>query len=717
MAVGEWAAGMLVRGKYRIIAKVGQGGMASVYKAAHERFKEIRALKVINPELATDAGFVRRFEQEAIVTRKLQHPHAVRVDDIDEADDGRPFIVMEYIEGRSLKDVIEQEAPMAVARVCSIVEQAASALDAAHGLSLVHRDIKPGNIALIAAADGSGALREQVKILDFGIAKLKEDHRRGSQSDETRMTLTSTGMVIGTPAYMSPEQAKGLKGDALDGRSDLYSLGIVMYQMLTGQLPLEADSTIEQLMAHLNVPPRPIRSVRPDIPPAIAAAAMRCLEKNRELRPRNGQALIDELRSTNANSVPPPINLSATAVAEPAIARRAPREREPDPAPTTTATVMPRSVVVPPRPEPPVSEPPQVWATDQPAGTRSRLWLWAVLAVVVVAGFAVAFYRRPEHPKELTPLVESSPASTRSEPSTNSADTSGAVHPSTSGHKAASKTPSEAHERSVSPVPASAPRSSQASPNAAASSPGPNSTNPPAATQPSGQATPTPPTTVDSASVTPVKKITRVQVGSGVVAGLLISKVSPVYPPIARQARVQGSVVLKALIAKDGTIAKLELISGHPMLAPAAIDAVKQWRYRPYLLNGEPVEVETQIQVNFTLSGDPPPTGGSPAASPAGDSGGVYHIGAGVSAPAIISKVEPSFTEEARRAKKSGTCVLKLIVDTTGHPQNIQVVRPLGFGLDQKAIEAVQQWRFQPGLKDGKPVNVEIGLEVEFRLY
>ena len=217
--------------------------------------------------------------------------------------------------------------------------------------------------------------------------------------------------------------------------------------------------------------------------------------------------------------------------------------------------------------------------------------------------------------------------------------------------------------------------------------------------------------------VTPVKKITRVQVGSGVVGGLLISRVNPLYPPIARQARVQGAVVLKALIAKDGTITNLELISGHPMLAPAAIDAVKQWRYRPYLLNGEPVDVETQIQVNFTLSGDSPPAQGSTAVSSGGDSSEVYHIGGSVSAPAIISKVEPSFTEEARRAKKSGTCVLKLIVDATGHPQNIQVVRPLGFGLDQKAIEAVQQWRFQPGVKDGKPVSVEIGLEVEFRLY
>jgi serine/threonine-protein kinase len=282
---GEWSEGTLVRGKYRILAKVGQGGMAAVYKALHVRFKEPRALKVINPELANDATFVKRFEQEAIITRQLQHPNAVRVEDIDEAEDGRPFIVMEYVEGGNLKDVIEREAPMPVARVCSIVKQIAAALDAAHGLGLVHRDIKPANIALAASSDKAQLAGDRVKVLDFGIAKLKEAHLEDSKVHPlAHMTLTGTGMVIGTPAYMSPEQAKGLKGGQLDGRSDLYSLGVVMYQMLTGDFPLKADSTLELLMAHISTPPKPILEVRSDlkIPAAVAAVVMRCLEKNRE---------------------------------------------------------------------------------------------------------------------------------------------------------------------------------------------------------------------------------------------------------------------------------------------------------------------------------------------------------------------------------------------------------------------------------------------------
>lgn len=286
-----------MRGKYRILAKVGQGGMGSVYKAVHTRFKEVRAIKVISPELASDPNFVRRFEQEAIITRKLQHPNAVRVEDIEEAEDGRPFIVMEYIEGRSLKEVIEQEAPMATPRVTSIIGQVAAALSAAHGLGLVHRDVKPANVALVKPA-GLPDSSELVKVLDFGIAKLKETHFQDSKAYQLEQTLTETGVVIGTPAYMSPEQAKGLKGDQLDGRSDLYSLGIVMYQMLTGELPFKADSTLELLMAHINTPPTPIQAAYPHlrIPNPVANVVMKCLEKTRERRPASGQALLDELK-------------------------------------------------------------------------------------------------------------------------------------------------------------------------------------------------------------------------------------------------------------------------------------------------------------------------------------------------------------------------------------------------------------------------------------
>ncbi len=282
-----WAEGALVRGKYQIIQKVGQGAMGAVYKALHLHFQELRALKVIAAALASDKKFVRRFEQEAILARKLHHPNAVRVDDIDETEDGQPFIVMEYIEGKNLRDVIAEEGPMPPARVASITRQVASALDAAQRLGIVHRDIKPENIVLIQSQKEVVA-----KVLDFGIAKLKE-----GLGGPSAASMTGTGMVVGTPLYMSPEQAMASPGKELDGRSDIYSLGVVMYQMLTNELPIQGDTSLHIVMAHIQTPPIPIQCAQAgvNIPQPLADWVMKCLEKNRENRPASGQAIIDAL--------------------------------------------------------------------------------------------------------------------------------------------------------------------------------------------------------------------------------------------------------------------------------------------------------------------------------------------------------------------------------------------------------------------------------------
>jgi len=272
--------------------------MADVYKALHVTFGEVRALKVMNADLLRDELFVKRFKQEAVLCRKLQHPNAVQVDDIDEAEDGRPFIVMEYVEGRSLREVIQSEAPMPVARVCRIARQVASALDAAHRLGMVHRDIKPGNILVLSKPEG-----EQAKVLDFGIAKLRESRA----SDATAgMTLTGPGMVVGTPPYMSPEQALGKRGDEIDGRSDLYSLGIVMYQMLTGELPFASDTTVAMLLAHIQALPPPLLG-RPGlkIPEPVASVVMQCLEKKPESRPASAKALIEGLEHAEKEASDP----------------------------------------------------------------------------------------------------------------------------------------------------------------------------------------------------------------------------------------------------------------------------------------------------------------------------------------------------------------------------------------------------------------------------
>lgn len=281
-----WYEGLVIRGKYRILSELGRGGMGAVYKALHLGFDEPRALKVMNPMFMSDITFVKRFQKEAFITRKLQHPNAVRVDDIDEAEDGCPFIVMEYIAGRCLRDHILEEGSFSVSRACAVGKQTAAALNAAHLLNMVHRDIKPANIILVPQPVG-----EQAKVLDFGIAKLKELHA----PEMSGPMSTGSGVIVGTPAYMSPEQAKGLRGEQLDGRSDIYSLGIVMYQMLTGDLPFKADTTMQILMAHLHTQPLPIQEVRSglQIPDEISNLVMRCLEKDPSMRPSSCEAFIE----------------------------------------------------------------------------------------------------------------------------------------------------------------------------------------------------------------------------------------------------------------------------------------------------------------------------------------------------------------------------------------------------------------------------------------
>lgn len=205
----------------------------------------------------------------------------------------------------------------------------------------------------------------------------------------------------------------------------------------------------------------------------------------------------------------------------------------------------------------------------------------------------------------------------------------------------------------------------------------------------------------------------RVRVSQGVLEGNLLHKVSPEYPPIARQARISGSVVLQTTIGKDGSIQDLHVVSGHPLLVQAALDAVRQWRYRPYVLNGQPVEADTIVTVNFNLAGDQAP---STASSQPSDSQGVYRVGGSVTPPQAIYNPQPQYSEEARRAKMQGNVTVSCVVGADGLVHDAKVVRPAGYGMDENALEAVRQWRFEPAKKDGQPVPVQVNIEVSFRL-
>src|SRR6478735_897335 len=257
---------------YELENEVGRGGMGIVYCARDKRLKREIAIKVLPPELSFRADIRQRFLREAETAAQLNHPNIVPIYTVEERDN-LVYFVMAYIKGDNLGVRLQQTGPMPPVEVRRILREVADALAYAHNRNVIHRDIKPDNIII---DDETG----RAMVTDFGIARALTD------SGDSR--LTATGMAIGTPAFMSPEQSAGDR--AVDGRSDLYSLGVVGYQMLCGQLPFVAANTPSMLVKHLSEQPVPVNERWPDLPPALARAVMVCLEKDPENRFPNAAA-------------------------------------------------------------------------------------------------------------------------------------------------------------------------------------------------------------------------------------------------------------------------------------------------------------------------------------------------------------------------------------------------------------------------------------------
>jgi serine/threonine protein kinase len=417
----EFQPGMIIRNKYEILARIGIGGMGAVYKGRHVTFNEFCAIKVVNDSIAGDANFLQRFQTEAVVTRKLRHPNAVRVDDFDYTDDGRPFIVMELVEGRNVGEVLQAEGPLRVPRAVRIATQVARALGAAHKLGFVHRDIKPGNIILTTDEQG----QETAKVLDFGIAKL----RQAAGDAQTGMTMT--GMVVGTPLYMSPEQFMGKKaGEEIDGRTDLYSLGVVLYQMVTGKLPFEGDTLYSIMMQHMQGAVRSPDELVPElnIPPALSKVILKSIDKSRELRFQNAEEFItalDQVGSDTSSSVrviggsteaPTPASKSSQNVQAPP--RPLPiQSDEASIPPPSSASAIPQSPGVTPAPyvpSAPATQPPMPKSAAQHVFVQQRTFkarnvlvlIGLCLALVVIAGVGYLKYRTIQRTKIENAIVE-----------------------------------------------------------------------------------------------------------------------------------------------------------------------------------------------------------------------------------------------------------------------------------------------------------------------
>jgi serine/threonine-protein kinase len=258
-------------GNYRVVAKLGEGAMGEVFLAEHPVIGRKAALKVIHPQHARNPEVVSRFVNEATAINRIGHQHIVEVTDFGRTPGGDFYFIMEYLDGKILSDLIAREAPFAPARALAIAAQIADALFASHSHGVIHRDLKPDNIFLVSR-DGDDAF---VKVLDFGLAKLVNDD--GAPRHETRR-----GVVMGTPYYMSPEQCEGRR--EVDQRADVYSLGVVLFEMLTGHLPFGGNSYGEVIMKHLTVRAPAARSLVPDLPDALDAVLGRALAKSPEER-------------------------------------------------------------------------------------------------------------------------------------------------------------------------------------------------------------------------------------------------------------------------------------------------------------------------------------------------------------------------------------------------------------------------------------------------
>ena len=460
--------GREVGGRYRIHTKLGEGGMGAVYRAEQISLKRTVALKVLRPELSADASLVRRFNAEAELAAKLNHPNTVTLYDFGQDADGSLFIAMEFLEGRSLRQVLHKEGAMSPARALAIVDQVCASLSDAHTRGIVHRDLKPDNVMLVQVGRQSDAVR----VLDFGIAKLRDE-----QGDMTQMPMTRAGDLLGTPQYMAPEQ---IRGETVDARTDVYALGAMLYEMVTGRLPFEAPSLMAILGKHLTELPVPPHQRRPElgIPLELSTLILDALAKDPSARPPTMDAMAERLAALGLAAPTSGVRSAPGSFAAPAphplLGRAAtpgggqfpaaPLYVSPPPGVPLRKTPFPGSLqAVQPQPQPPpgpppgpapfapspapfpqplgaghasvgtpshLPTPPPMQSLSRPVGGGGRTALIATVAVLALAGGGIAIWMAVKNQKSSTAAAPGSPAAAPGEPSAQ--PPSGPSNPATS---------------------------------------------------------------------------------------------------------------------------------------------------------------------------------------------------------------------------------------------------------------------------------------------
>jgi eukaryotic-like serine/threonine-protein kinase len=284
--------GRTIAGKFAVQQRLGAGAMGVVYLARQLALDKVVAIKVLHRQLAVDGAFTERFRREARAASRLDHPNSIRVFDFGQEPDGLLYLAMEYVDGPDLFSVLSERGPLPPEAIVDLLCQVLAALAVAHDLGVLHRDLKPENIMIVRGKGDDGLPVDIVKVCDFGIAKIVDQSPDPSEDGARRHT--TRGLVVGTPAYMSPEQARG---GALDGRSDLYTVGVILYELLTGQVPFDGGSPLDVVLKHISEAPSPPSFHTPAVDPRLEAICMKALSKEPADRFQDAREMRLALRS------------------------------------------------------------------------------------------------------------------------------------------------------------------------------------------------------------------------------------------------------------------------------------------------------------------------------------------------------------------------------------------------------------------------------------
>jgi len=370
--------GQTLAGKYRIDNRLSEGGMGTVYRGTHVLMDKTVAVKVLRPSLAADEKIVARFSREARAASRISHPHALSVTDFGEAENGVVFLVMEYLDGKTLKEIIREDGPMPLPRIVEILRQVGGALDAAHHEGVVHRDLKSDNIMLLSS---SGT--DYAKVLDFGIAKIKEADGAYDPG------LTAPDLVIGTPQYMSPEQCS--QSPDIDARSDIYSLGVILYELLVGHVPFTGESPTAIMLKHLQEPAPSVLDERSDVPRSVGAVVARALAKEPEARYPTVNDLVEDF--TIAAGMTPASETQSASYKRVVV----PVEQVPAGFDGSDEETLVRK-----RYTTPMAPPPRQAEAPPPASSFSpwKILVPSVVGLLLIFGVIFAFTRNPQSPTD-----------------------------------------------------------------------------------------------------------------------------------------------------------------------------------------------------------------------------------------------------------------------------------------------------------------------------